>query len=405
MKDNDPTDYLPTREEAVNLILSKANFANPPVEDIPLDEALGRYAACDLSARYNLPNALTSRMDGISIRFDEYQASNGDTSAWLEGREYVFTNTGVAIPEGYDTSVVIENVEIEDGRLIITTAPTQKGERTNTPGSSVKAGEPMISAYEHLTPGHLAVLATGGYAEVPVLKRPDVAIIPSGNELVPVSMVLPYGKNIETNSVLLSGKIRSWGGIPHVWPIMPDEPDLLLTAVLDASKSNDIVIFNAGSSKGTDDFQVSTLETAGELFFKRVAYGPGHHTAFAMVDGTPVLGLVGPPTGADFNADFYLRPLIDAYYHQPYTTPPRVKARLLDGYQGRDGVKMWLRGLLRRGTDDLEVKLAQKGDAYRTGRVDANCMIYLARQSGDDIAPGDLVEVELREPYDVSVLG
>jgi molybdopterin molybdotransferase/putative molybdopterin biosynthesis protein len=405
MKDNDPTDYLPTREEAVELILSKANFGTPPTEYVPLSQALNRYAAGDLTARYNLPNSLTSRMDGISIRFDEYIAAGGDTSTWQEGREYVFTNTGVAIPEGYDTSVVIENVEIEDGRLIITSPPKQKGERTNNPGDSVKAGELMIYAYEYLAAGHLATLATGGYSEVPVLAKPNVAIIPSGNELVPVSMVLPTGKNVETNSVLLSAKVQTWDGIPHPTRIVPDDQEQLLATLLEAAAQNDIVIFNAGSSKGTDDFQVSTLEAAGELLFKRVAYGPGHHTAFAVVDGTPVLGLVGPPTGVDFNADFYLRPLIAAYYRQPYTAPPKVMAHLLDGYVGRDGVRMWMRGILRRGNDGLEVKITPKGSAYREGRIDANCYIHLQNQGGDNIEPGGLVEVELREPYDVSLLG
>jgi molybdopterin molybdotransferase/putative molybdopterin biosynthesis protein len=405
MKDNDPNDYLPEREEATNLILQQANFRLPPTEYVPLLEALGRYAACDLCARYDLPNSLTSAMDGISLRIDEYLAANGDTSTWQEGREYVFTNTGVAIPEGYDTSVVIENVEIEDGRLIITSPPRFKGERTNTPGSSVQAGERLIVAYELLTPGHLATLATGGYSEVPVLKRPNVAIIPSGNELVPVSLVLPHGKNIETNSVLLSAKVKAWGGVPHVSRIIPDDPDQLLSTLLEAAAQNDIVIFNAGSSKGTDDFQISTLEAAGELFFKRVAYGPGHHTAFAVVDNTPVLGLVGPPTGVDFNADFYLRPLIAAYYQQALTYPPKVMAHLLDGYPGRDGARMWLRGIIRRGDDGLEVRITPKNAAFREGRIDANCYIHLTAQLGEDIAPGELVEVELREPYDLSLVG
>ncbi|GHT78944.1 hypothetical protein FACS1894104_2850 [Actinomycetota bacterium] len=405
MKDNDPNDYLPTRDEAVNLILANANFALPPTEYVPIDQALGRYVAQDLTARYDMPNAMTSRMDGISLRFDEYQAADGDTSTWQEGREYVFTNTGVAIPKGYDTAVVIENVEIEDGRLVITTPPKQKGERTVAPGSSVQAGELMVRAYEFLTPGHLATIATAGYSEVPVLKHPDVAIIPSGNELVPVGMVLPYGKNVETNSILLSAKTHSWGGTPHVSRIIPDDPDLLLQTLKTAAAQNDIVIFNAGSSKGSDDYQVSTLRAAGEVFFIRVAYGPGHHTAFAMVDGTPVLGLVGPPTGADFNADFYLRPLIDAYYRQPYSAPPRLMAHLPEGYEFSTGVKMWLRGVLSRGTNGLEVQLTPKGAPYRTGRIDANCMVYLAGQDGQKIEPNGLVEVELREPYDVSLLG
>jgi molybdopterin biosynthesis enzyme len=186
---------------------------------------------------------------------------------------------------------------------------------------------------------------------------------------------------------------------------MPDDPEQLLRALKAAAAQNDIVIFNAGSSKGSDDFQVSTLEAAGEIFFKRVAYGPGHHTAFALVDGTPVLGLVGPPTGVDFNADFYLRPLIGAYYRQTYQTPPRVMAHLIDGYKGCDGVRMWLRGVLRRGSDGLEVEVVPKGGQYRLGRIDANCYIHLKEQSGENIEPGDLVEVELREPYDVSLLG
>ena len=401
MKIDNPGDWLPTREEAVEFILSKAEFPVFRTQRVSLNEAMGRYLAYDHHARYDLPTSRTSNRDGIAFRYDDFVAASGDYSSWQPGKDYAFSNTGIAIHDEFDTTLSIENVEIEDGRLVLNAAPTEKHDMTSEVGSRLKAGALLVCAFTRLEPGHLGLLASGGYHEIAVIKQPDVAIIPSGNELVPPTMVPPRGKNIESNSWLLSAKVRSWGGKPHVTRIIPDDLEILIKTLRRAASENDIVLFNAGSSKGTDDFAVEALQTAGEMFFHRVSYGPGHHTSFSIVDGTPVLGLVGPPIGADFNADFYLRPLLDAYHQQSNKAPLIVRARLTADYTSPAKIQFYTRGIVRKASDGFEVDIVGIGD-YITAYTTANC--YICFDCGLGMVPaGSVVEVELREPYDMSL--
>lgn len=317
MKENDPAEWCPTRSEIEALIWERTagSFA-PRVETLCVDDALGRVCAHDVHALRDLPNALCCRWDGVAVRYDDVANAPLNTPTQLfEGPGWKFGNTGIAMPEGFDTLIRIEDVELTAERaLVVKRLPAHRGEYTMPAGCTMAQGELLVSAHQVLGPCHLGVLAMGGHTHVDVLARPVVAIIPSGNELVGRTVALPRGKNVETNSLVLANKVRSWGGRPLVYGIVPDDFDLLLAALKDATEKADIVFFNAGSSKGTDDHAEQVLRTAGELLFHRTSYGPGNHTGFCMVGTTPVLALVGVPGGAEFNADWYGEELVRRYY-------------------------------------------------------------------------------------------
>ncbi len=422
MKDYDPNDWLPRKEEILALLLKEAQFKEK-TETIRIEDGLGRVLAEDLVSRITLPNTANCRWDGVAVRFDDFAAGMPDTSLWVCGREYDFGNTGIAMKDGFDTLIVIEDVEIDDaGHLTLKRVPKQRGEFTIPVGSTLREGEVLAYAYEKLTPNHLAVIAMGGHRMIKVLRRPVVAVIPSGNELVPITMELPRGKNWETNSVMLAAKIQEWGGEPLVYGIVPDNYDMLLQTLHDAASRADMVLFNAGSSKGTDDHAYEVLRDAGKLYFHRVSYGPGHHTAFSVVDGVPVLGLVGVPGGADFNADWYGSALIRKYYHQPVKAPMRVtvtvtndqiphvgiaarndsKEKIEKKMPTRSGVQMYVRLRVWQENGKFYGKFHGKGDIYRTGFVDANA--YACLPSGTPpIKAGDTLEVFLRYSYEDSL--
>ena len=416
MKGHDADTWSPGRDEVIDLLQNEVTFREK-TETVRVEDGVGRILAEDLLSDIMLPNAANCRWDGVVVHFDYFVNGMPDTSEWKCGREYDFGNTGIAVKEGFDTQIVIEDVEFdEDGSIILKRVPKMRGEFTVPVGSTMRKGEVLAKKYEKLTSNHLAVIAMGGHRMIKVLKKPVVAIIPSGNELVPVNMKLPGGKNWETNSIMLAAKVREWGGEPLVYNIIPDDYQTLLGTLKDAASRSDMVLFNAGSSKGTDDHAYEVLRDAGKLYFHSVAYGPGHHTAFSIVDGVPVLGLVGVPGGADFNADWYGGILISMYYHQPLKKPVHVTVTVKNdqiphiGIAARNdsddkkvrthsGVDMYVRLYIWQEDGEFYGKFTEKEDDYRTGFVDANA--YACLPAGTPpVKTGDRLDVFLRYSYE-----
>ncbi|MCD8316097.1 MAG: molybdopterin biosynthesis protein, partial [Eggerthellaceae bacterium] len=135
------------------------------------------------------------------------------------------------------------------------------------------------------------------------------------------------GRNFESNSVLVKGKGEQWGGHYIPFDIVPDDPDLIKQALDEASAVSDIIVLNAGSSKGSDDWCVEILEQYGQILYHQTKHGPGHHSSFAMYNGVPVVGISGPSGGASFTLNFYLLPLMRQYLGQD-PVPEKLPARL-----------------------------------------------------------------------------
>ena len=412
MKEYDPNEFKPTRRQIEAIIRENARFS-PVVETVSVEDALGRVAARDLCSLRDLPNTANCRWDGVAVRFEDFAGweSEGqvDTSSWELGREYVFGNTGIALPDGFDTLIRIEDVDIDgEGRLTVKRPPASRGEYTSARGSTLREGDPLVRRGQVLGPCHLGVLAMGGHTLVDVYRKPVVAIIPSGNELVGRTMALPRGKNVETNSLVLANKVRTWGAEPLVYGIVPDDYELLLAALRDAAAKADVVLFNAGSSKGTDDHAEEVLRAAGHLFFHRTSYGPGNHTGFCVVDGTPVLALVGVPGGAEFNADWYGEDLVRVYYGMAPRVRRHVRAVLDNGYRLRNftPVQMYVRAMVRRdeGGEGYRARILDEGDGFAAGYADANAFILIEPEWGG-VSAGQTVDAEIRLEPDGSCGG
>lgn len=317
-----------SREQAVQLLLENCSF-EPKTETLPLARAFGRVLASDAKAQLDMPNCLTCCMDSVAVHWSDFENGMPETEGWRKGREWEFANTGIGMPEGFDTAIVIEHVHLADDLSSISfdAAPSKQFAGTRPAGSRCKKGEVLVEAGAVLTPLLISHIASGNNTDVEVLAKPKVAFIPTGNELVARGNEIPRGKNIETNSLLIQGKIEQWGGEALVFDTVPDDRKAIKEAVLEACSLADIVVLNAGSSKGSDDWNVEMLEEVGAVLYHETNHGPGHHSSGAVVEGTPVVGISGPPGGAAFTTDFYLRPLIQKYFGQE-SSPRIVKARL-----------------------------------------------------------------------------
>lgn len=416
-----------TREEAVGLLLDASSF-QPAVETVPLEQAYGRVLARDAVAQLDMPNCLTCCMDSVAVHWDDFQDGMPDTGTWQRGVQWEFANTGIGMPEGFDTAIVIEHVQLSDDeqRIAFDAMPSERFAGTRPAGSKMREGDVLVKAGSLLTPLLISHVASGGNTAVDVLARPKVAFIPTGNELVPPGTALARGKNYETNSLLVCGKVEAWGGQTFVHDIVPDNQELIKQAVLDCCAQADIVVLNAGSSKGSDDWNVEMLEEVGSVLFHQTCHGPGHHSSGAVVDGTPVVGISGPPGGAAFTTDFYVKPLVERFLGQQ-TEPARIRVRLAEGFPAKGaGMRPPAAGTGtaapkphgevrpsvvepgKRFFGIKQLRVFQDEDGFlaavplgssHPGPVEANTAnAYYALPAGDAAAPpqaGDVIEVEL----------
>lgn len=331
-----------SREDAVAAMLARCAFPEPgdiaAEELVPIAESFGRVLARDVASSVDKPNKLQCCMDSIAVHWDAFEGGMPDTSTWVRGVDWEFANTGVAMPDGYDTAIVIEHVTVseDEQRVAIDAAPSARFAGTCAPGSQMKRGDVLAQAGEVVTPDIAARIATGNVTAVPARVKPKVAFIPTGNELVVPGGPIEEGRNIETNSLLFRGKVEMWGGVPMVFDIVPDDPELIKAAIRRACSMADIVVLNAGSSKGSEDWNCEQMEELGEVLCHETNHGPGHHSSYALVDGTPVVGISGPPAGASFTLNFYLRPLMMKFLGRS-PEPERIPVRLAAPFPAKGG--------------------------------------------------------------------
>ena len=285
-----------THEQAVKTLLEHCDF-DQQTETIPLIEAYHRVLAEDIVAKQDKPNCLTCLMDSVAVHWDDFENGMPDTSGWERGKQWEFANTGIGMPEGFDSAIVVENVTFsdDDTHVSFAAAPSARFAGTKPAGSTFKEGELLIWSGTVITPGIAAVIAEAGYTQVSVIRKPRVAFIPTGNELVPPQGAPARAKVVDSNSIMLRGKVREWGGEPITYDIVPDDPELIEQALRRACEEADIVVINAGSSKGSADFNIEVLEKIGTVFYHETNHGPGHHSSGAVVDGTPVVNSAGDP--------------------------------------------------------------------------------------------------------------
>lgn len=344
-----------SRDQAVQAMLealAEGGFqqrARDRAERVAVQEAYGRVLAQDVHAKTDLPNALTCCLDSVAVHWDDFASlapgEVPDTSSWVRGRDWQFANTGIAMPEGFDTAIVIEHVEVLDGeeRIRLKAAPSERFAGTRAAGSKMKRGQLAVRSGCLIDADVASAIMQAGHSSVEVLPRPRVAFVPTGNELVPAN--LPFsqaapasyagrGRVFESNGALVRGNVERWGGVVAPFDIVPDEYEAIKAALSQAVATADIVVLNAGSSKGSDDWSVEVLDEMGTMICHQVNHGPGHHSFYAVVDGTPVVGISGPPGGVSFTLGFYLYPVMRAWLGLP--TAQRTVHAVLDGSFGEN---------------------------------------------------------------------
>lgn len=308
-------------------------------EAVPLDEhAAGRVTAAPVWARISSPNYHAAAMDGFAV-FSEstYPASPQVPVELVIGRnlsaagdpQCLYVDTGDALPEWADAVVPVENVEALDARgkmaddirhpdVIRIRAAVAPWSHVRPMGEDIVATQLVLPSGRVLRPVDLGAVAAAGHDSIQVVRRPRVAIIPTGSELLPLGSTPPPGGILEYNSVVLAAMIRDMGGTATRSEIIKDDPALISEAVRRAAQDHELILLNAGSSAGAEDFSEAVIRTLGSVLVHGVAVRPGHPVIMGILDpdparGTParpVIGVPGYPVSAALTLDIFVEPLL-----------------------------------------------------------------------------------------------
>ncbi|HHY47815.1 MAG TPA: molybdopterin molybdotransferase MoeA [Firmicutes bacterium] len=301
-----------------------------PVE-VPLLEAAGRILAMDLTSPEDVPSFDRSTVDGYAVRSrDTFGASDAMPALLrvkgevrmghpcdfsLGSEEAAFIPTGGMLPPGADAVVMVEDTDLLDRETVMVKAPVAPWENVVRRGEDIENGQRLLFKGQVLGPGHIGALAALGIREVYVSRRPRVAIVSSGDEVVDVLQVPGPGQVRDINSCALAAAVSRLGGVPMNLGIVPDDPVRLEETLERALMGADMVILSGGSSIGARDHAVAAISSLGKpgILVHGLSVKPGKPTVIAVAGDKPVFGLPGHPLSCLVIFSQVVQPLIGAW--------------------------------------------------------------------------------------------
>ena len=386
-----------------------------PAETISVAEANGRVTAAAVWARISSPHYHASAMDGYAVRAQDTHGATETRPLRLPLIEGVTqpVNTGYALPAWANAVIMIEQapvVTLEDGRSAIEIrASVPPWHHVRPMGEDMVATELVLPANHKLRPFDLGALAGAGHAAVSVYRRPRVAIIPTGSELVAtetaVTAPIAPGQIIEYNSIVLAAQVAAWGGLATRWPIVPDAFEAIKTAVLEAARDHDLVLVNAGSSAGSEDYTAHVVQSLGRLLVHGVAVRPGHPVILGLIEHSgeptssalPVIGVPGYPVSAALTGEIFVEPLLAQWQGQPAHQPPTLNATLTRKLVSHTGDDDFVRVAVGKVGDNVMATPLNRGAGVITSLVRADGLVRIPRFS-EGADAGSQVTVHLYRP-------
>ncbi len=394
-----------------------------PAETIPVDVAAGRVTAEAVWARLSAPHYHASAMDGYAVRARDTEGATetqplrltlveDDPAAPRPARPAQAVNTGQPLPRWANAVIMIEHTQpLEDDQGppgIAIRASVPPWHHVRPMGEDMVATELVLPANHRLRPVDLGALAGSGHASVSVYRKPRVAIIPTGSELVAVGQAaqqkIAAGDIIEYNSIVLAAQIEQWGGAPSRWPIVPDNFEAIQQAVSQAAQDHDLLLVNAGSSAGSEDYTAHVVRSLGQLLVHGVAVRPGHPVILGLIhrpaadDGdsktVPVIGVPGYPVSAALTGEIFVEPLLARWAGQPPYQMPELEATVTRKINSHTGDDDFVRVAVGKVGDRTMATPISRGAGVITSLVRADGLVRIPRFS-EGLDAGARVTVQL----------
>jgi putative molybdopterin biosynthesis protein len=419
-------------------------------ETVPLDEnALGRVTAEPVWAKTSSPHYHASAMDGFAVRAedtngaqpstpvqlpvisDQLSVSSEQSSAVSGKTQYV--DTGDPLPEWANAVIPIENIESLDEHGNITDElrdPASIRIRASVPpwshvrplGEDIVATQLVLPAGHILKPVDLGAIAAAGHQEILVARKPKVAILPTGTELVPIGSELKAGDILEYNSLVIAAQVKGMGGEPTRFPITNDDFELICQRVAEAAQTHDLILLNAGSSAGAEDFSAKVVEKLGMLLVHGVAVRPGHPVILGVIarskatkqsqpdtnneiasswrqgaiprNDIPIIGVPGYPVSAALTVDIFVEPLVATWLGRRPNELPSEIASLTRKITSPAGDDDFVRVAVGRVGEKLLAAPLARGAGVITSLVQADGLALIPRGT-QGMEAGEKVQIRL----------
>lgn len=391
--------------EAVRLVMK--HVASLGTEKVVLDQAYGRILAEPIVAKHDVPPFDRSPYDGFAIRSIDSEGASGDNRKSFRvigeiGAGYVGDKpigekeayrimTGAQLPEGADAVVMLEQtVEGEAGFTL--RKSFEPGENISFRGEDAKAGERLVEAGSLIHPGTIALLATFGYAQVEVAKKPVAGVLSTGTELLDVADELVPGKIRNSNGPMIRAQLERMGIAYRSYGMMEDDLDACTELVAKAIEETDLLMTTGGVSVGDYDYLPAIYERLGaKVLFNKVAMRPGSVTTVAVLGEKLLFGLSGNPSACFTGFELFARPAILGMMggHAPYM--PRMRARLGEDFTKPNPFTRFIRATWEFTSDGI---IASPAGFNKSNAVSSiargNCLIVLPSgtrgyEAGDEV--------------------
>ena len=415
---------LQQAKEAFHQALQQAGlWKRLGIETCELNEhVIGRILAESVWAKISSPHYHASGMDGFALLAEETNHAMPTRPVTLQyGAQVEYVDTGDPLPAWANAVVPIELVEPldESGSLaenprkphaIRLRAALTPWKNVRPLGEDIVATQLVLPAGHRLRPADLGAIAASGHTQVKISRKPRVAILPTGTELVSIGSEIQRGDIIEYNSLVLAAQVKEWGGEPTRFPITPDNFDLICEHVQQAANEYDLVLVNAGSSAGSEDFTSRVVEKLGNLLVHGVAVRPGHPVILGMIHHsvtradstqTPIIGIPGYPVSAALTGEIFVEPLLKLWQGGQPEQPVTVNAALTRKVTSPAGDDDFMRVVVGRvGTRMLAAPLS-RGAGMITSLVRADG-IAIIPSSVQGLEAGSEINVRLyRNPAEL----
>jgi putative molybdopterin biosynthesis protein len=405
-------------------------------ETLPLDEnLLGRVLAGPLWALKSSPHYHASAMDGFAVRAEDTVGAMPSTpvtlnmvsSSAVHGPLAMFAqyvDTGDPLPDWANAVIPIENVEpldtagqvalnVRKPDLIRIRASVVPWSHVRPLGEDIVATQLVLPSGHVLRPYDLGAIAASGHTSVSVTRRPRVGILPTGTELVPIGSELRPGDILDYNSLVMAAQIKAMGAEPVHFPITIDDFDAICARVTEAAQTCDLVLLNAGSSAGSEDFSSRVVEKLGTLLVHGVAVRPGHPVILGMVNGLivnseidkfpltinhsqiPIIGVPGYPVSAALTVDIFVEPLIAKWLGRRPLELPVLQAQMTRKTVSPAGDDDFIRVVVGRVGEKMLAAPISRGAGVITSLVRADGLVVL---------PKGVQGVEAGEPVSVRLM-
>jgi len=410
-------------DEALEKILSYVDILE--AEDVPILESPGQVLAEDISSNINIPPLDNAAMDGYAVQARDTDSSSPDSPRFLRVIDTVIAGsisehevkpgtairimTGAPVPKGADSVVRFEDTDEARRKKSATPSPANEigilckikpGLNIRRAGEDIARGSLVLKKGTVIRPAEVGILASLGRSKVKVIRRPVVAILATGNELVDINQPLPPGKIYNSNTYSVAALVRRYGGIPRILGIALDNEDSLVSR-LRQGRDADMLITSGGVSAGDYDIVKDILAKEGKITFWSVRMKPGKPLAFGTLKGVdrkgaprniPHLGLPGNPVSSMVTFELFARPAILKMMGKKNLTKPTVEAVIEEPAVNADGRRVYLRAIVEKREDKYFARLTgPQGSGILTSMSQANGLVVIPEDKAK-VKAGDMLQ-------------